>query len=880
MRQHCRQWVCRVWVFLWAAGWLGIGRTTPTVGFPVNSQVPPVARVSQQFSFTFSKNTFKDTNGEVKYAVSALPSWLNFNAKELKFYGVPSVQDIGVVKFALTATDALGSGVDQVTFVVVNTPEPTLKIPMDRQLRQYGGIDGKGALVLRPGQAFSFSLKKDMFDPHGNNILTYYCVSENNTPLPSWVKFDPEGLRIWGEAPPHEAVAPPLHFFLKVVAVDVIGFSGAEAPFGIAIGPQHLQLDRSYYSVDMMVGHSFTYPLPLSSLTRGGKPISPDEVSRLKITVSSPHWVLYDASNHVLVGTPSADDVSGSVLVTIMDEKSYKITMVIDMNVIKDSKAQVGIIEQKIPCFSSETGTGYKAPFLPDVFLVVDKPFSFQIGDPSSLSSFDKVDVLCTPKEALDWLKFNRHTMRLSGTPPREGNVSIRVHTVIYSSGHEYDQYFMDVTFDIDTEVVGKTSSFSAIIALAIVIPIVLIIFFFILYLCISRRVRRARLSPSGQRYISRPILPDARYGQWPAMDERTWDEPQRLSAFDIFKSTSANGLSGFVAEVKETPANTNLNTNSNTTSKKYQKTNFVSPYSIRMLPIKEDTFKEAPAYVPKEVQPLANGTNIPPQPSIGPPGYGMPHRSWRRTTLSSSFWPGNHDYHDRKVNAGSRTASTSEPFTVKLVSGSTSNSESSSGVISNVACSSTPSYNSSKESSGKSNDSKVTIGSYSDDSIASKGSENQPKESKNVGCFRKSDSHISKARPWSTQIDDADSVDTSSLISSEHSRNEFLYDENDDPRISSVNEHRSSLSGPLGASDSNGVQYRIATKVSAPLHACMQTPSKTDVFSTTPRRKGSLGMRSIMLDRPKMFEYSRPQKTSQLSRSLSTEGSSDMAFI
>ncbi|KAG5513773.1 hypothetical protein PMAC_000811 [Pneumocystis sp. 'macacae'] len=363
-------------------------------------------------------------------------------------------------------------------------------------------------------------------------------------------------------------------------------------------------------------------------------------------------------------------------------------------------------------------------------------------------------------------------------------------------------------------------------------------------------------------------------------MDERTWDEPQRLSAFDIFKSTSANGLSGFVAEVKETPINTNPNTDPNTTSKKCQKTNFVSPYSIRMLPIRENAFKEAPTYVPKEEsQPPSNSVNVPSQQPIGPPGYGMPHRSWRRTTLSSSFWPGNQDYHDRRTNAGSRTASASEPFTVKLVSGSTSHSDASSGVISNAMSSSTPSYNSSKELSGKSNDSKVTIGSYSDD-LTSKGYENQPKESKNAGYFRKSDSHVSKTRPWSAQIDDTDSIDTSSLISSEHSRNEFLYDENDDPRISSVNERRSSLTSPLGISDSNGVQYRIATKVSAPLHACMQTPSKMDVLSTTPRRKGSSVMRSIMLDRPKMFEYSRPQKTSQLSRSLSTEGSSDMAFI
>ncbi|KAG5513772.1 hypothetical protein PMAC_000810 [Pneumocystis sp. 'macacae'] len=424
------------------AGWLGTGRATPVVGFPVNSQVPPVARVSVQFSFVFSENTFKDIDGEAKYTVDTLPSWLNFNAEERRFYGTPSSANIGVTKLALTATDASGSGTDQVTFVVVDTPAPRLNIPMEQQLRVYGTLDERGAFVVKPEEMFDFYLNKNMFEARGSRILTYYCVSLDNTPLPSWIKFDLEKFRLLGKTPAHPAVAPPLDFFFKIIAVDVLGFSGAEAPFGMVIGAQQLQLKHSYYSVDVIVGHSFTYPLPLSGLTRGGVPITSDEVSRFKIIVSSPHWILYDISKQILVGTPTEDDASGDVLVTIMDENSYRITFIVFVNVVGKSKVPIGAVEHKTPCYSSGIGAGYKVPFLPDVPLMVGVPFSFQIGDPSSLSSFDKVDVLCTPKDASNWIKFNRNTMRLSGTPLKEENVSIRVHTMIYSSGYDYDQYF------------------------------------------------------------------------------------------------------------------------------------------------------------------------------------------------------------------------------------------------------------------------------------------------------------------------------------------------------------------------------------------------------------------------------------------------------
>ncbi|KAG5437776.1 hypothetical protein PCANB_000489 [Pneumocystis canis] len=851
----------------------------PILGFPVNSQVPPVARVFSPFSFRFAQNTFYNIQGDVRYSVMDLPLWLNFDESTRMFYGTPSKNDLGVFRLNLVATDETGSAVNPITFIVVDRPSPSLRIPLKHQLGLYGTINVDGAFTILPNQQFSFYLSKNTFNAHFGTGLTYYCVSENNTPLPSWIKFDPTTLHIWGVSPTLQSTqVSPLYFLFKVIASDVPGFSGTAESFSLMIGMGHLQLRKSYYSVTATVGHPFVFNIPIHTLTRNGVVIPLSEVSRLRFSATSSHWLTLDTAKYILSGTPSSDNTPENVIITIMDMYSYGITLYVRINLVaKDISPSESVSHTEL-CFPFDTAVIYKRSFLPNITATVGKEFSCRIGDPSLLTIFDHMSVQCLPKNASTWLRFNRRTMLLTGTPPVEGITKIRIYLEDHASNRNYERFFSINAVKVSTPV-KKIAFFSPVVILAITSPIFLIIFFLILYCCIRTKIdKRSRFLPTGHRYISRPIPPDARHGQWPTMDERTWDEPQRLSAFDIFKTTSANGLSGFVAEVKETSINVNPNA---TSSKKYEKTSFVPPCSIRVLPIKEDSCKNAPPYTSREnLHSLSNYSDVSSKTSLGPPGYGMPHRSWRRTTMSSSFWPGNNDYHELRKSAGVRNASINEPFTVKLVSSSTSQSDTYSGIISNPASSNTPSYGSSKELSGKSSDSKITIGSYSGDSIGSKGNINDFGD--NGAHSEKRGLYFSKARPWSAQTDDMDSMDSASLVSSEHSRNEFLYDENDDPRMSSVNEVPAYSRNSLRVSDSNHAQYHnIGIKGSTPLHNCVQSISKTDILPTTLHRKGSsITIKSTILDRSKMFDYPYSQKNIQQPYSSHSQESSETAFI
>src|ERR1700731_2248279 len=92
----------------------------PQLSFPVNAQVPPLAVVSQPFSFTFSPSTFSYDSPSITYSISNdTPSWLTFDNSTRTFSGTPASSDVGNFTFTLSAKDDVGSAAGAVTFLVV-----------------------------------------------------------------------------------------------------------------------------------------------------------------------------------------------------------------------------------------------------------------------------------------------------------------------------------------------------------------------------------------------------------------------------------------------------------------------------------------------------------------------------------------------------------------------------------------------------------------------------------------------------------------------------------------------------------------------------------------------------------------------------------------
>src|SRR5437868_441131 len=66
----------------------------PSIDFPLNSQVPTIARVSQPFSYTYPKSTFSSTL-PITYTLSNGPKWLSLDSATRTLSGTPSKEEVG-----------------------------------------------------------------------------------------------------------------------------------------------------------------------------------------------------------------------------------------------------------------------------------------------------------------------------------------------------------------------------------------------------------------------------------------------------------------------------------------------------------------------------------------------------------------------------------------------------------------------------------------------------------------------------------------------------------------------------------------------------------------------------------------------------------------
>ncbi|GMF03368.1 unnamed protein product [Ambrosiozyma monospora] len=113
-----------------------ITSATPTVGWPFDEQLPDVARVGESYSFTISSETYQDSDSDVQYSTSNLPSWLKFDSSSLTFSGTPETSDVTDSQdFQLIGKDSSGNILNETYSIVVSSnPGPYVKDPVSSQL--------------------------------------------------------------------------------------------------------------------------------------------------------------------------------------------------------------------------------------------------------------------------------------------------------------------------------------------------------------------------------------------------------------------------------------------------------------------------------------------------------------------------------------------------------------------------------------------------------------------------------------------------------------------------------------------------------------------------------------------------------------------------
>ncbi|KAI1136153.1 hypothetical protein F5Y05DRAFT_415336 [Hypoxylon sp. FL0543] len=374
-----------------------LSSAAPVDYFPINSQLPPVARISEAFEFTFSPMTFFSSS-VITYRLENAPKWLSIDSSSRRLYGTPSEEDVPPgevvgIPIELVAEDETGSTGSNSTLVVSRNGPPTLAIPLSKQLPKLGTYIAPSSLHLHPSSPFSFSFDKHTFrTDRGDGGLNYYAVSGDNVPLPSWITFHADDLSFSGETPPFESlVQPPQTFTFQLVASDVVGFAGVSASFSLVVGNHELTAEPPIIKVSAMQKKPFEYKDLGSVLKLDKGPLEPDNVTAIT-ALDLPSWLSFDNETWVLDGTPESDAESSNVTIFVVDKFSDTLNLTVWVH---------------FGLFTSD---------LPDLNLKAGEDFSFDLK--KYLSKPSDIRVVLENESNAPWAKFNSSSMILSGTVP------------------------------------------------------------------------------------------------------------------------------------------------------------------------------------------------------------------------------------------------------------------------------------------------------------------------------------------------------------------------------------------------------------------------------------------------------------------------------
>lgn len=492
-------------------------RAAPSLSFPVNSQVPPAVRVSQPFDFTFAKSTFIASDGSISYSLEHEPSWLQFNSESRTFYGNATAEEAGPVTFGLIASDSSGSTSSEVTFVVTDQQGgPKLGNALLPQLTNAGRTSAPASLFLYPFEAFSIIFTPDTFSDTTMGTK-FYATSADNSPLPSWLQFDPTKLSFSGTSPPLlSPTARPQEYGVRLIASNIPGFAEAVATFQIVVGYKTLAFSETSQDIHLSQGEAFESGPLRKELTIDGKII--DNAELASVTSNASNWIELDTEQIVLSGIIPQDATSQTILIQATDIYGNTANTVVNLVVSSSSSKKL---------FNNH---------LPPVNVTIGQDFHYTI-EGSALASTE-VQVTADLSNAPSWLAYDTSSRTFSGSVPdnlQPVTILITLDATL-DSVSDSEEFTINVikralskrpsdtvpglpTFTVHvtpeatpiSEKASQDKTRTLVIVLAVVLPVLFLFFLgcIVLYCCWRRRQPQERLGHVTEKNISRPIIRD-----------------------------------------------------------------------------------------------------------------------------------------------------------------------------------------------------------------------------------------------------------------------------------------------------------------------------------------------------------------------------------
>jgi axial budding pattern protein 2 len=373
-------------VYLFAA----LTIAAPMITFPINSQVPPVARVLMPFTFTFSASTFSGSSS-LDYTLSNAPTWLSLDGSTRTLSGVAPESDANTAPIIqITASDNTGSVTMNTTLVVSGNPAPLVLIPLEDQLAALGTYSPPSSILYYPSTPFNITFDSGTFSSSG---LSHYAVTSDNTPLPAWITFDGASLSFFGKTPDYYSlVEPPQTWGLQLIASDVLGFAGTAIEFDVVVGNHKLNFKDGFLDVNATIGTFLNFTSLTGKLYLDGNPANTSDIA--SADANTPDWLKFSNSTFSLSGTPPAGTTSFNVSVTVQD-------------IYGDIASAIVYVDMTLSLFLETVGS---------VNAAIGMPFSYNVG--SLFSNASDVAVSLQEDPLTPWLSFHDQSLNLSGDVP------------------------------------------------------------------------------------------------------------------------------------------------------------------------------------------------------------------------------------------------------------------------------------------------------------------------------------------------------------------------------------------------------------------------------------------------------------------------------
>ncbi|KAI0259371.1 hypothetical protein BC834DRAFT_833608 [Gloeopeniophorella convolvens] len=400
--------------------------TSVSVFFPLNSQLPPVARTNASFSWAFSDSTFvSERNSTLVYSASPLPAWLSFDSATRTFRGTPSSDDEGTphIKVVAKDPDTSDSASSSVSLCVTSYPAPNLTISVSSQFRpdnpslssvfllsEHSALQEDNPTLRIPSSwSFSIGFEGNTFtSPDG---IQYAALQVDGSPLPPWMVFDPRGITLDGVAPPVRSLPTPYVLSLALHASDEDGFSIASVPFNVVIASRELHttsgtLPTINITSSSNLDVSLNSPIDYAGVLVDGSAIDTQDVALLEIDTLQYTWLHYDTDSRRLTGQPPDDLSTG-------DKTVLPVILTTSFNQTLRTLVEIAVV----PSF-------FLQPSLPPILAGPGQDVHFSLTQFFSNATYgDDVNLTASyePKDADAYLHFDTSTALLSGTIPSSG---------------------------------------------------------------------------------------------------------------------------------------------------------------------------------------------------------------------------------------------------------------------------------------------------------------------------------------------------------------------------------------------------------------------------------------------------------------------------